>query len=228
MKITQTAAIPAPIDQVWAFLDDVPSVATCMPGAQLTRTVDASTYEGLVKVTIGPLAMNYTGRVSIDDRNEDEYAVTMLASGRDRRGSGTAQAHVTARLTPDRDHTQLHINSDLQLTGRVASLGRGVQDVSNKLFAEFTERLASELQNSQSADGARSAAASSESTPGAHIPADQHAAAPLPHPPTAAAEAAAQTAAGQATRIKIGPLLWSITREKLAAFLLRLSNKVSP
>lgn len=229
MKITQTAAIPAPIEQVWAFLDDVPSVATCMPGAQLTRAVDASTYEGLVKVTIGPLAMNYTGTVSIDERNEDARTVSMLASGRDRRGSGTAKAYVTARLTPDRDHTQLHINSDVQLTGRAASLGRGVQDVSSKLFAEFTERLASELQDSQPTNGAPSAAVSTpEPTPKAHATADPFAAEHAPQSPTAAGEAAAQAAAGHATTIKIGPLLWTITREKLAAFLLRLSTKVRP
>ena len=222
MRLDQTVDISAHIDQVWKFLDDVPAVASCMPGAQLTRTVDDSTYEGLVKVAIGPLATNYTGTLTIEERDDAQYTMIMLASGRDRRGSGTAKANVTARLVPNGDHTRLHVDSDVQLTGRVASLGRGVQDVSNKLFAEFADQLATELRGEQTA--------ASKVPPPA--PASTYepptTAAPTTPPTTSAHEAAAQHAAGRGATIKVGPLLWSITREKLAAFLLRLSKKVSP
>jgi carbon monoxide dehydrogenase subunit G len=52
-------AAPVPVSALWDFLGDIPSVATRMPGARLTKTVDESTSEGLVRVGIGPPATNY-------------------------------------------------------------------------------------------------------------------------------------------------------------------------
>lgn len=229
MKINETADIPAPVDQVWTLLDDIPSVATCMPGAELTRAIDDSTYEGLVKVSVGPLAMHYTGTITINERDEQSHTISMFASGRDRRGSGTAKANVTVQLTPNNNATQLTISGDLQLTGRVASVGRGVQDVSSKLFAEFGEQLAMQLQHGETSPAGTlvsgdPATVASQSTPSSQTSTTKDRAAPS----AAAAEVASQSASGNSGSVKVGWLIWSITREKLAAFLVRLSQKVSP
>lgn len=142
MRLDQSVEVPADTDAVWNLLDDIPAVAACMPGAQLTDTVDDSTYEGTVTVAIGPLAMNYTGTVTIEERDESTRTIVLNAEGRDRRGAGTAKAHVTVGLEPVDAHTRLSVGTDLQLTGRIAALGRGVNDVATKLFAEFADRLA--------------------------------------------------------------------------------------
>lgn len=209
MRIDQTVEVPAPIGEVWDLLGDIPSVAACMPGATLTRTVDDTTYEGLVKIGIGPLTMNYTGTVTIEERDEAEHTVRLLASGRDRRGSGTAKARVTARLRPAGDGTTLRVDSDVSLTGRVAALGRGVNDVANSLFAEFADRLTAELS-------------------GAPAPTPTTSARPAP---ATAPKAAARRAAAPAPRddgIKLGALVWSVTRHRLGAFLIRLGERVRP
>ena len=196
MRLDQKVTVPAHDADVWRVLTDIPVVASCMPGAQLTRTVDDTTYEGTVKVAIGPLSMNYTGEVSIEERSEPDRRIVLLASGRDRRGSGTAKAHVTVRLVPDGDSTNIEVGTDLQLTGRIAALGRGVHDVANRLFAEFAGRLAARLDGTEA------------------------------EPVSSVTQAA--TARPQASELKILPLLVSVTRERLAAFLLRLSERVQP
>jgi uncharacterized protein len=199
-------AAPVPVSALWDFLGDIPSVATCMPGATLTKTVDESTYEGLVKVGIGPLTMNYTGTVTIEERDEAEHTVRLLAAGRDRRGSGTAKAHITARLLPARDGTKLRVDSDVSLTGRVAALGRGVNDVAASLFAEFADRLTAELSGTPAELSGTLAGLSG--TPAA--------------PPGSA------RTAPKADGIKLGALVWSVTRQRLGAFLIRLGEKVRP
>jgi uncharacterized protein len=206
MRIDQTVEVPAPITKVWDFLGDIPSVATCMPGATLTRTVDESTYEGLVKIGIGPLTMNYTGTVTIEERDEAEHTVRLLAAGRDRRGSGTAKARITARLVPAGDGTKLRVDSDVALTGRVAALGRGVNDVAERLFAEFGDRLTKEV------SGASTPAESVRTTE----PAPATRPAPVPRP------------AADDAGIKLGALVWSVTRHRLGAFLIRLGERVRP
>ena len=47
MRIENTVEVDAPLDRVWALVNDIPRVAPCMPGAALTGVVDDTTYEGL-------------------------------------------------------------------------------------------------------------------------------------------------------------------------------------
>ena len=44
MQIQSSARIEAGLDKVWDLLQDIPRVATCMPGAEITETVDDHTW----------------------------------------------------------------------------------------------------------------------------------------------------------------------------------------
>jgi len=52
MKIENTIEVDAPLDRVWALVNDIPRVAPCMPGAALTGVLDDQTYEGTVAVKL--------------------------------------------------------------------------------------------------------------------------------------------------------------------------------
>jgi hypothetical protein len=70
------------------------------------------------------------------------------------RGQGTARATITTTLAPEGDGTRAEVVTNLQLTGRVAQMGRGVVvDVSNRLLGEFAECLGRTLGTSDD-DGA--------------------------------------------------------------------------
>lgn len=225
MRLDQSVTVPVRAGDVWRFLGDIPAVAACMPGAQITRTVDDATYEGTVKVAIGPLAMNYAGVVTIEERDEHGQRIVLLASGRDRRGSGTARAHVTVHLVPGSEHTDIKVGSDLQLTGRLAALGRGVNDVSARLFTEFAEHLTARLEAPATPSPAPAAAAEPGSAPGS---APAPAAAPGSRTPQAAPATPAAPVAPDGAPLQVWPLLVAVTRERLAAFLVRLSERVKP
>lgn len=138
MKIEEHVEVGSAADRVWEFLEDIPRVAGCLPGASLTAVGDDDTYEGMVAVKIGPIAMNYQGTLVVEERNAGERSVRMTARAKDRKGAGAAKGTIVARLSETApDTTTISVISDLQLTGRVASLGRGIQDVTSQLFAEF-------------------------------------------------------------------------------------------
>jgi carbon monoxide dehydrogenase subunit G len=149
MKIENTVEVDAPLDQVWALVNDIPRVAPCMPGAALTGVLDDGTYEGTVAVKLGPLRMSYKGKVTVEEVDEASHSARLNASGRDTKGAGTARASVETRLEAAGDaHTRLHVTSDVQLTGKVASFGRGgaINDVATRLFGQFADCLRATLE----------------------------------------------------------------------------------
>ena len=161
MRIENTVEVDAPLDRVWALVNDIPRVAPCMPGAALTGVVDDATYEGTVAVKLGPLRMSYKGKVVVEGVDEANHSARLAATGKDTKGAGTARASVETRLEPASDtRTRLQVTSDVQLTGKVASFGRGgaINDVATRLFGQFADCLRATL------EGEGSAAATASST----------------------------------------------------------------
>ena len=52
MLITNDFEVPQPIDRVWAFFDDIPGVAACLPGAEITEELGPDEYAGQVGIRI--------------------------------------------------------------------------------------------------------------------------------------------------------------------------------
>jgi uncharacterized protein len=156
MRIENTVEVDAPLDRVWALVNDIPRVAPCMPGAALTGVLDDDTYEGTVAVKLGPLRMSYKGKVVVEGVDEANHSARLAATGRDTKGAGTARAAVETRLEPVGDtRTRLHVTSDVQLTGKVASFGRGgaINDVATRLFGQFADCLRATLESEQAPAG---------------------------------------------------------------------------
>ena len=237
MKIEQTVEVDAPLDRVWALVNDVPRVAPCMPGATLTNVVDEHTYEGTVKVKLGPINLSYKGTVVLEEVDEAAHSAQMSANGRDVRGGGTAKARVDTRLEAiSESRTRMSVVTDLHLTGRVASFGRGaVQDVSARLFGEFAQCLRQTLEAAPAAAAAPvatqpSPASETATTPTQNIarttaggaPAPTAGEGPLPTAGEAAAPAAAAPAASAAPAaagrpLKAGGLVATVVISRLKA-----------
>jgi carbon monoxide dehydrogenase subunit G len=141
MQITDTFHVDVPVEQAWDVLLDVERIAPCMPGAQL-QEVEGDEYRGIVKVKVGPITAQYKGAARIVEADAATRRIVIKAEGRDTRGQGNASATVTASLAADATGTEVGIDTDLHVTGKVAQFGRGVMaDVSSKLLAQFVECL---------------------------------------------------------------------------------------
>ena len=213
MRIENVLEVDAPVDRVWALVNDIPRVAPCMPGAALTGVVDERTYEGTVAVKLGPMRMSYTGKVVIEEVDEAGRSARLAASGKDTKGAGTARASVETRLEPLGDaRTRMSVVSDVQLTGRVASFGRGgaINDVATRLFGEFADCLRATLEaEGAPAAEAPAAGASAVETPAATV---TPGAAPIHTNPAPAAPP-------QASRhIDAGSLAGTVVMGRLRAF----------
>lgn len=142
MLIHSTVELDQPVEKVWEFFQDVPQVAACMPGAELTEDLGNDTYRGNVAIRLGPIKVQYAGTAEIRERNEADKRLVVYAAGAEQRGQGNAAMLVTARLLPTGSGTRVEVEEDLQLSGAVAQFGRGmITDVNAVLVRDFSTNL---------------------------------------------------------------------------------------
>jgi len=178
MELTQTFTVPVPIETAWKALIDPERIAPCMPGASL-ESVEGDSFTGNVKIKLGPIGLSYRGTARFVDVDPARRTVVIEGSGKDAKGNGSASATVTARLTEDAGSTTVATTTDLNITGKPAQFGRGVMnDVANKIVAQFAGNLATLLTSEEAAPTAgvaeptRAAASTATSpTPAAARPA---------------------------------------------------------
>jgi carbon-monoxide dehydrogenase small subunit len=130
--------LAAPVDKVWAVLDDFERLAACLPGADLTETLGESRYRGRARVALGPVKLSFTGLAQVIERDPDEHRMRVLAQGADAGGSAT-QADIRLRVEPGaEDSAVLCAEAALFLSGRIAQFGRALAgDVSRRMFEQF-------------------------------------------------------------------------------------------
>jgi carbon monoxide dehydrogenase subunit G len=213
MKFENKFAVEAPPAEVWDALMDFERVVPCMPGAELLGHEGEDSYQVQVRVKVGPMSMTYKGTVEVTERDEQAHRAAMRVQARETRGQGTANATMQIELSGDGAATEASMDTDLRLSGRAATMGRGViSDVSQALISQFANNLQQLLSGPSStaaspaggaADGgatpesAAAPAAAAASAPGAApasapgaAPASAPGAAPAPPAPAPSAEKA--------------------------------------
>jgi hypothetical protein len=127
---------------------DIPRIAPCMPGAELTEVVDAQNYKGKISVRLGPVALAFAGRVEIDAIDEANRSAKVKAQGSDAKGRGAANATASFRIEPVGTGSKVLIHTDLMLSGAVAQYGRGVgmiQATAAQIIGQFAGNLRAQL-----------------------------------------------------------------------------------
>jgi carbon monoxide dehydrogenase subunit G len=146
MRLENSFEVPAPPEQAWELLLDVPRVVPCMPGAELKETVDDSNWKADIAVKLGPVSLKFATDVKREQVDEAAKRVMLSANGREMRGRGAARATVESSLAAANGGTRVEIVTDLSLSGPAAQYGRGmVADVSSQLVGRFADCLKAQL-----------------------------------------------------------------------------------
>jgi len=142
MLIKSGFEVAKPVDKVWQFFDDIPGVAKCLPGAELTEDLGDDRYRGKVAIRMGPVKLQFTGTAEIKERDDAGKRIVVDAAGSDEKGRGQASMVVSATLTAARGGTRVEVTQDLQLSGAAAQYGRGmISDVSAILMRDFATNM---------------------------------------------------------------------------------------
>jgi hypothetical protein len=161
MLIKNEFQVAAPIDKVWQFFGDIPQVAACLPGTELTDDLGGDKYEGRVAVRMGPVRLQFAGKADIAERDEAAKRIVVNATGAEEKGRGQASMVVTATLASAGRGTKVSVAQDLQLSGAAAQYGRGmISDVSTVLMRDFSVNLADRIDRAERGEAVTGAAAS--------------------------------------------------------------------
>jgi carbon monoxide dehydrogenase subunit G len=59
MLIKNEFEVAEPVEKVWQFFGNIPQVAACLPGAELTEDLGDEKYKGKVAVRMGPVRLQF-------------------------------------------------------------------------------------------------------------------------------------------------------------------------
>ena len=164
MLINNQFDVAQPVDKVWEFFGDVPQVAACLPGAELTEDLGDDTYGGGVGIRMGPVKLQFAGKAKIVERDDTARADGHRRVRRRPEGSrpGGDDGHRAPRRR--RTGTKVSLDQDLQLSGAAAQYGRGmISDVTTVLMGQFATNVQQRIdaiERGESLDGVSASSAS--------------------------------------------------------------------
>jgi carbon monoxide dehydrogenase subunit G len=147
MDVVEQFTVTRPIEDVWQLFRDVPELARCLPGAELTADNGDDTYEGRVSVNLGPISASFDGKATVE-HEDATHTSKIKGRGVDRSGGSQGQVTVDIALTEnDRSHTDVAMAAKVTLAGPIAQFGRTglINEVSKRLIDEFSECLHKKL-----------------------------------------------------------------------------------
>ena len=86
MDVAERFTVTRPIESVWELFQDVPELARCLPGAELTSDNGDGSYDGRVAVKLGPISSAFDGNARIVF-DHGAYSLDIKGRGVDRSGA---------------------------------------------------------------------------------------------------------------------------------------------
>jgi carbon monoxide dehydrogenase subunit G len=146
MEIQNRFEVDASPERVWETLVDLERVGPAIPGAEIGAAGADGAHPAEIVVKLGPMRMTYAGTVRIVERDDAARRAVLSADVKEARGQGTARATMTMRVEGDARPALVDSTTEVQLTGRVASMGRGIiDDVATRLVGQMSENLTAQL-----------------------------------------------------------------------------------
>jgi carbon monoxide dehydrogenase subunit G len=167
MQVTINKVFPldGSVSDAWNLLENIEQVASCMPGAEITETVDENNFKGSVKVKIGPMHVAFNGDIAVREINPGEHRVHLIAKGQDSKGTSSASMDLTASVRAgESGASELTGDADVTVNGKLANFGgRMMTQVADQILGQFADNFSSKL--GASADSEDSTQTASEPEP---------------------------------------------------------------
>lgn len=150
MKIEQSFLLGVPVERAWRYVRDAQFVAACIPGCERVEALDDNHYLSTVAVAIGPFNMRFALEIQILSERQNEE-LRFRARGEEGGRASTLSSESVLRLERSAEAgTQVRLESEVQVSGRLGRFGLGVmrkktQDLARQFAEAMSERISTEL-----------------------------------------------------------------------------------
>jgi carbon monoxide dehydrogenase subunit G len=143
-KFTMNAAI----QEVWDFLLEPGTLASCIPGAEKMEPIDDKTWEGVVKQKVGPISVKLKFTQTLTEVEPPKH-VKAVGRGADVTKAGTFSQETVVNLTEiSKDEVEVSYTSNVSMVGRLATFGERIMRAKVKSVGEeFTRNLQEKLKS---------------------------------------------------------------------------------
>jgi carbon monoxide dehydrogenase subunit G len=125
-------------DENFATILDLERVIPCVEGGSVTEKTGDDSVKAEIKVKMGAMSMTFNGTVEVTEKDPAAHTATLVVKSREVRGQGNANAVVEFKVSDDGGS----IHTDATITGKPASMGRGViVGVLDGLINDFAGKL---------------------------------------------------------------------------------------
>ena len=147
MKFNQRAVIPMAREPLWDFLMDVPKVARSLPGVETVSQIDDTTYQGTLKVRVGPISLNLQGKIIMEQRDRGSWRAALRAEASDRMVAGAVKGKTTMELKEiGPKETELLVETDVNILGKIGEFGQPIiRRKADQMLKEFVENIKKQL-----------------------------------------------------------------------------------
>ncbi len=160
--LDKTYPVASSVDAAWVVLANMHELATCMPGAQITETIDATHFKGAVKVKVGPAVAAFAGTIEILTLDVETRTLKMMGKGADKGGSSASMELTANLIAAENGMSTLVGHAEVIVNGKFAQFGgRMMTSVSDMILLQFADVF------SQKAAVQQAAMAPAEAAPGA-------------------------------------------------------------
>jgi carbon monoxide dehydrogenase subunit G len=147
MTFTQSCTISAGREAVWDFLMNMENVARCLPGVEDISQVDDETYNGTLRMKIGPIALALQGTIHVEARDRTHWHGAMRAEAKDRKLGGGLRASLGMDLLDKgAAETEMRVMLEAHVLGKIGEFGQPVmRKKADAMVQEFARQISQHL-----------------------------------------------------------------------------------
>ncbi len=150
MEMTSTRAVPAPVDMVWAALNDPEMLKGSIPGCDAIEPDGENAYRIALAAKVGPVQAKFAGRMQLSDVDPPRgYTLSFDGQGG---AAGFAKGEAKVSLAPAENGaaTALSYTVKAQVGGKIAQLGSrlvdgAAQKLADDFFGRFSDAMAAKM-----------------------------------------------------------------------------------
>lgn len=130
MKLEGEYIFDGPKEEVWKIVRDPEVLSTALPGTQSLDRISDNEYLGEINLRVGPVAGVFSGKVIVSDEMPPD-SCTLTVEGKGKAGFLNGVGHVEL-VAQDGAKTLMKYTGDMQVGGRLASVGQRLLDTASK------------------------------------------------------------------------------------------------